>query len=114
MVEADIRQMPNEDYSSPGPMYNTAELGRKEKVVTHRLGTSQRTKINHWVEKTPAPNHYHSPGSPKAAAVSIPKADPKVKIEDFPEAGCYNPELKGSKKKAVSYSLGSRYQSIMD
>ena len=50
--------MPDRDYCSPGPKYNTFGSGKKLKSTTHKIGNSQRTLINHWVEITPSPNKY--------------------------------------------------------
>jgi hypothetical protein len=53
-----IFQMQEQDYSSPGPIYNTSGLGQKQKSASHRIGNSTRTQINHWMENTPSPAHY--------------------------------------------------------
>jgi hypothetical protein len=50
--------MPEQDYASPGPVYNTWGLGLKQKSTSQSIGNSKRTQINHWVEPTPSPAQY--------------------------------------------------------
>lgn len=66
--------MPDQDYSSPGPIYNTWGMGIKQKSVSHSVGNSKRTEINHWVEKTPSPAQYKPQKKAKKQAISIPNA----------------------------------------
>ena len=66
--------MPEEDYSSPGPMYNTWGLGIKQVSTSQSIGNSKRTEINHWVERTPSPALYKPEKKAKKHAVTITKA----------------------------------------
>jgi hypothetical protein len=43
------------ELDSPGPAYNTFGLNKKSKSLSHGIGKSLRTKINHGVQKTPSP-----------------------------------------------------------
>jgi hypothetical protein len=106
--------MSHQDYVSPGPIYNTSGLGIKQKSVSHSIGKSERTKINHWVEHTPAPTHYEPKLVAKNTQKTVPKSE-RPNIQDLnPDPTWYQPEHVLSKPKVLDYSLGSRYPSIME
>lgn len=70
--------MPDRDYCSPGPKYNTFGMAKKLQSTANKIGNSRRTEINHWVEVTPSPSKYNTFHTEKTHTVTIPQAKIKA------------------------------------
>lgn len=106
--------MNDQDYASPGPIYDVMGATGLSKTTGRKIGKSHRTKINHWVEETHSPNNYNPEKSTKQQTISIPKYQPTDHPNNVPDCGWYNPSSKLIRPQTGNYSMGSRYCSIMD
>jgi hypothetical protein len=99
---------------APGPIYNVSGMGQREPSLSHSIGKSKRTEINHRIEETPSPLHYEPKHPALAKHVSIPQSSHLETPNFNPDPACYIPEEKHTIRKVLAYTLSSRDPSIMD